>query len=49
VKVKKVEVKEINPQSKELEKSARVKRCPICGAPIEPGAKYCWNCGARLS
>jgi ribosomal protein L40E len=22
--------------------------CPVCGAPIEPGAKYCWRCGARL-
>jgi hypothetical protein len=23
--------------------------CPVCGAPVEPGAKYCWRCGARLS
>jgi hypothetical protein len=23
-------------------------KCPSCGAPIEPGAKYCWRCGARL-
>jgi ankyrin repeat protein len=22
--------------------------CPNCGAPIEPGAKYCWRCGAKL-
>jgi parallel beta-helix repeat protein len=22
--------------------------CPSCGAPIEPGAKYCWRCGAKL-
>jgi hypothetical protein len=31
-----------------LKVEEKVKRCPICGAPIEPGAKYCWNCGARL-
>ncbi|MEM4875102.1 MAG: ankyrin repeat domain-containing protein [Thermofilaceae archaeon] len=23
--------------------------CPNCGAPREPGAKYCWRCGARLA
>ncbi|MEM3942638.1 MAG: zinc ribbon domain-containing protein [Thermofilaceae archaeon] len=23
--------------------------CPSCGAPREPGAKYCWRCGARLA
>jgi hypothetical protein len=23
-------------------------KCPSCGAPVEPGAKYCWKCGARL-
>ncbi|MEM0460295.1 MAG: zinc-ribbon domain-containing protein, partial [Thermofilaceae archaeon] len=22
--------------------------CPSCGAPREPGAKYCWRCGAKL-
>jgi len=22
--------------------------CPSCGAPVEPGARYCWRCGARL-
>jgi len=22
--------------------------CPACGAPVEPGAKYCWKCGAKL-
>jgi predicted amidophosphoribosyltransferase len=27
----------------------KVKRCPICGAPIETEAKYCWNCGAKLT
>jgi hypothetical protein len=26
----------------------RAGRCPSCGAPVEPGAKYCWRCGARL-
>jgi hypothetical protein len=23
--------------------------CPVCDAPVEPGAKYCWRCGARSS
>jgi len=23
--------------------------CSKCGAPIEPGAKYCWKCGTKLS
>jgi uncharacterized protein with PIN domain len=27
---------------------SRVSRCPACGAPVEPGAKYCWRCGAKL-
>jgi hypothetical protein len=22
--------------------------CSVCGAPVEPGTKYCWRCGARL-
>jgi hypothetical protein len=24
------------------------KACPRCGAPVEPGANYCWKCGAKL-
>jgi hypothetical protein len=24
-------------------------KCPACGAPAEPGAKYCWRCGAKLA
>lgn len=23
--------------------------CPACGAPVVPGANYCWKCGAKLS
>jgi uncharacterized Zn finger protein (UPF0148 family) len=23
-------------------------KCPSCGAPLEPGAKFCWRCGTRL-
>jgi hypothetical protein len=23
--------------------------CPKCGAPVKPGEKYCWRCGAKLS
>jgi|GEM_PF-777012 len=26
----------------------RAGKCPSCGAPAEPGAKYCWKCGAKL-
>jgi uncharacterized protein YegL len=22
--------------------------CPRCGAPVEPGARFCWRCGAKL-
>jgi len=22
--------------------------CPSCGAPVVPGANYCWRCGAKL-
>jgi len=31
-----------------LKVSDRAGRCPSCGAPVEPGAKYCWRCGAKL-
>jgi predicted amidophosphoribosyltransferase len=31
-----------------LEDGRRQKVCPSCGAPAEPGAKYCWRCGAKL-
>jgi hypothetical protein len=24
------------------------KTCSRCGAPVEPGANYCWKCGAKL-
>jgi hypothetical protein len=27
----------------------KVGKCPACGAQVEPGAKYCWKCGAKLS
>ena len=27
----------------------KVGRCLNCGAQVEPGAKYCWKCGAKLS
>jgi hypothetical protein len=27
----------------------RAGKCPACSAPIEPGAKYCWRCGAKLN
>jgi hypothetical protein len=32
-----------------LKVAEKVARCPSCGEPILPGAKYCWNCGAKLS
>jgi hypothetical protein len=31
-----------------LKVSDRAGKCPSCGAPVEPGAKYCWRCGAKL-
>ena len=31
-----------------LKVAEKVARCPACGAQIEPGAKYCWKCGAKL-
>jgi hypothetical protein len=34
-------------KEKKIPERAR-KVCPVCGAPVEPGAKYCWKCGARL-
>jgi hypothetical protein len=32
-----------------LKVEERIHKCPSCGAPVEPGAKYCWKCGAKLS
>jgi hypothetical protein len=31
-----------------LKVAGRAGKCSNCGAPIEPGAKYCWRCGAKL-
>jgi hypothetical protein len=31
-----------------LRAPSRVSRCPVCGAPVEPGAKYCGKCGTKL-
>jgi len=31
-----------------LREQATLRACPSCGAPVEPGAKYCWRCGAKL-
>jgi hypothetical protein len=31
-----------------LKVAEKVAKCPSCGAPAEPGAKYCWRCGAKL-
>jgi len=32
-----------------LRVSEKARKCPNCGAPVEPGAKYCWKCGARIA
>jgi hypothetical protein len=32
-----------------LKVAEKAGKCPACGAPAEPGAKYCWRCGAKLS
>jgi hypothetical protein len=31
-----------------LKVAEKAGKCPACGAPVEPGAKYCWRCGAKL-
>jgi ankyrin repeat protein len=31
-----------------LKVSRKTKRCPYCGAQVEPGAMFCWKCGAKL-
>jgi len=31
-----------------LREQATLRACPSCGAPVEPGAVYCWRCGAKL-
>jgi hypothetical protein len=31
-----------------LKVAEKTARCPACGAQTFPGAKYCWNCGAKL-
>jgi len=32
-----------------LKVSEKARKCPSCGAPAEPGAKYCWRCGAKVA
>ena len=32
-----------------LKVDEKVAGCPACGAQVFPGAKYCWNCGAKLT
>uniref|UniRef100_A0A7J3X7K4 Zinc ribbon domain-containing protein n=1 Tax=Thermofilum pendens TaxID=2269 RepID=A0A7J3X7K4_THEPE len=32
-----------------LRASEKARKCPNCGAPAEPGANYCWKCGARIA
>ena len=32
----------------ELDVGKAFSTCSVCGAPVEPGAKYCWKCGAKL-
>jgi hypothetical protein len=31
-----------------LKVAEKAGKCPACGAQVEPGAKYCWRCGAKL-
>ena len=31
-----------------LRVSERARKCPSCNSPVEPGANYCWKCGAKL-
>jgi hypothetical protein len=32
-----------------IQTSANVSKCPRCGMPLEPGAKYCGYCGAKVT
>jgi hypothetical protein len=31
-----------------LKVAEKARKCSACGAQVEPGAKYCWKCGAKL-
>jgi hypothetical protein len=35
--------------SSEIQQIASHLRCPRCGMPLEPGAKYCGYCGAKVA
>jgi DNA-directed RNA polymerase subunit RPC12/RpoP len=35
--------------SSEIQQAASHLRCPRCGMPLEPGAKYCGYCGAKVA
>jgi hypothetical protein len=35
--------------SSEIRQEASHLRCPRCGMPLEPGAKYCGFCGAKVA
>ena len=35
--------------SSEIQQTASLLRCPRCGMPLEPGAKYCGYCGAKVA
>jgi ribosomal protein L40E len=45
--VKNVLLKEITRETIDA-RGSRGDICPNCGAPVEPGARYCWRCGSRL-
>ncbi|WP_353739561.1 zinc ribbon domain-containing protein [Thermofilum sp.] len=32
----------------EKEGNMHINHCPRCCAPVEPRARYCWRCGAKL-
>jgi uncharacterized OB-fold protein len=37
-----------HPEYIERKRMMHIGHCPRCGAPVEPGARYCWRCGAKL-
>jgi DNA repair exonuclease SbcCD ATPase subunit len=42
------ELEELKKRVENIAASAEVAKCPKCGNPLKPGAKFCGRCGRRL-